>query len=439
MTGSDPVRTPRTPNNSENSSRQCFSDSGSVVLINITGPDRKGLDACFACILAQYDVRILDIGQSVIHEHISLGILAAIPCKKDFSAIFKDMLFEGYKLGLNVDIKPVDPDSYENWVRAQGKERRIITILGQAISARQIAAVTSVCAQHGMNIDYITRLTGRISLQHPQSQTRPRASIQFSVSGTPKCMKSMRGQFMDISRETGVDISFHVDNIYQKNRKLVVFDMDSTLIQSEVIVELSKLAGAGPQVEQITRSAMQGEMDFKESFTKRVALLKGLTQFDLDRIIQTLPLTEGAELVTATLKRLGYKLGILSGGFTFVGEYLKEKLGFDYVYANELDMENGIVTGRVRGEIVDGEKKASLLREIAQRENLSIQQTIAVGDGANDLPMISIAGLGVAFNAKPVVRKEAASAISTTGLDGLLYLMGIHEREIKESSAGAGS
>lgn len=434
MTRSDHIRTPRTLNESENSSRQGSSDSGYVVLINITGPDRKGLDACFACILAQYDVRILDIGQSVIHEHISLGILAAIPCKKNFSAIFKDMLFEGYKLGLNVDIKPVDPDSYEKWVGAQGKQRRIITILGRSISARQIAAVSSVCAQHGLNIDYITRLTGRISLQYPQS--RPRASIQFSVSGTPKHIGQMRGQFMDISRETGVDISFHVDNIYQKNRKLVVFDMDSTLIQSEVIVELAKIAGVGPQVEQITRSAMQGEMDFKESFTRRVALLKGLTQSDLDRIIQTLPLTDGAELATATLRRLGYKLGILSGGFTFVGEYLKEKLGFDYVYANELDMENGMVTGRVKGEIVDGEKKACLLREIAQRENLSIEQTIAVGDGANDLPMITIAGLGVAFNAKPVVRKKAASAISTTGLDGLLYLMGIHEREIHESSAG---
>jgi phosphoserine phosphatase len=235
-----------------------------------------------------------------------------------------------------------------------------------------------------------------------------------------------------------VDISFHVDNIYQKNRKLVVFDMDSTLIQSEVIVELASMAGAGPQAEAITRSAMQGEMDFQESFRQRVALLKGLTRADLDHILQTLPLTDGAELVATTLKRLGYKLGILSGGFTFVGDYLREKLGFDYMYANELDMEKGVVTGRVRGEIVDGEKKAALLREIAQKENLSIEQTIAVGDGANDLPMISIAGLGVAFNAKPVVRKKAASAISTTGLDGLLYLMGLHEREIQESSPGNG-
>ncbi len=326
-----------------------------IVLINITGPDRPGLNACFAGILARYNVRVLDIGQSVIHEHISLGILAAIPCKKDFSAVFKDMLFEGYQLGLKVDIRPVVPDSYEKWVHAQGKERRIITILGPAISARQIAAVSSVCAEQGLNINSITRLTGRISLLHPQPH--PRASIQFSVSGTPKQFGEMRGRFMEISRATGVDISFHVDNIYQKNRKLVVFDMDSTLIQSEVIVALAELAGAGPEAEQITRSAMQGEMDFKESFRRRVALLKGLAQPDLEHILQTLPLTEGAQMVTATLKRLGYKLGILSGGFTFVGNYLKEKLGFDYMYANELDMEDGVVTGRVKGEIVDGEKK----------------------------------------------------------------------------------
>ena len=239
---------------------------------------------------------------------------------------------------------------------------------------------------------------------------------------------------MRISQEQHIDISFHVDNIYRKNRKLVVFDMDSTLIQAEVIVELAKLAGVGREVEAITEAAMRGEMDFKESFRRRVALLKGLREEDIQGLAERLPLTEGADLVARTLKSLGYKLGILSGGFTFVGDYLADKLGFDYVYANELEIRDGMVTGEVTGDIVDGERKASLLREIAQREKLSIQQTIAVGDGANDLPMISIAGLGVAFNAKPVVREKAANAISTMGLDGLLYLIGIHEREIHQSN-----
>lgn len=401
-----------------------------VILISITGRDRKGLDAKFAGILAEYDVNILDIGQAVIHEHISLGILAEIPNSEDFSSIFKDMLFEGHNMGLEVDIKSIATENYEKWVHAQGKERRIITLLGRTLSAQQISAVASIIAENGLNIDNISRLTGRISIIKPQSN--PRACVQLSVSGKPLDILDMRKRFMEISQNAGIDISFHVDNIYRKNRKLVVFDMDSTLIQAEVIVELAKLAGVGDQVKRITESAMKGEIDFKESFQRRVALLKGIKEEQLLKLTRELPLTEGAALVSKTLKSLGYKLGILSGGFTFVGEYLKEQLGFDYLYANELDIKNGVVTGTVVGDIVDGEKKAILLREIAGKENIALEQTIAVGDGANDLPMISIAGLGVAFNAKPIVRQKASNAISSVGLDGLLYLIGIHDREIKK-------
>ena len=401
-----------------------------VILINITGKDRKGLDAKFTGILAEYDVNILDIGQAVIHDHISLGILAEIPDSTNYSSIFKDMLFEGHNMGLKVEIKSVTSDRYEKWVHAQGKERRIITLLGRTLSAQQISAVAEVIAQNQMNIDSITRLTGRISIQAPENN--PRACVQLSVSGKPLDLLDMRGRFMEISQKAGIDISFHVDNIYRKNRKLVVFDMDSTLIQAEVIVELAKLAGVGDQVKSITESAMRGEIDFKESFRQRVALLKGLPEEQLAKLIKELPLTDGADLVAKTLKNLGYKLGILSGGFRFVGEYLKDRLGFDYLYANELDVENGVVTGKIVGDIVDGEKKATLLRELAQKEHIALDQTIAVGDGANDLPMISIAGLGVAFNAKPIVRQKASNAISSVGLDGLLYLIGIHDREIKE-------
>lgn len=401
-----------------------------VVLINITGRDRKGLDAKFTGILAEYNVNILDIGQAVIHEHISLGILAEIPESKDFSSIFKDMLFEGHNMGLKIDIKPIKSEDYEKWVHAQGKERRIITLLGRTVTAQQISAVASIIADNSLNIDGITRLTGRISLK--KQQDNPRASVKLDVSGKPLNILDMRRRFMEISQNAGIDISFHVDNIYRKNMKLVVFDMDSTLIQTEVIVEVAKLGGVGDQVDKITESAMRGEIDFQESFRRRVALLKGIKEEQLAQISKNLPLTDGVDLVTKTLKGLGYKLGILSGGFTFIGEYLKDRFGFDYMYANELDIKDGMVTGEIVGDIVDGEKKAILLRQLAQKENIALEQTIAVGDGANDLPMIGIAGLGVAFNAKPVVRQEATNNISSVGLDGLLYLIGIHEREIKE-------
>jgi phosphoserine phosphatase len=401
-----------------------------IILINITGRDRKGLDSKFTSILAEYDVSVLDIGQAVIHDHISLGILIEIPVKENFEALYKDVLYAGHKMDLSIDIKPIEGARYEKWVEERGKERRIITLLGKKLTAKEIARVATVIYENGLNIDYISRLSGRISLVKPQEKQR--ASIRMIVSGKPTDTIGMRSKFMHISQETGIDISFHVENIYSGNRKLVAFDMDSTLIAVEVIDELAKLAGVGEQVAAITESAMQGEIDFQESFRKRVALLEGLKLSELENLTLNLPLSEGAELVASTLKGLGYKLAILSGGFTFVGEYLKEKLGFDYVYANELDLIDEEVTGEVCGEIIDGERKALLLKEIAERENITLEQTIAVGDGANDLPMINAAGMGVAFHAKPIVRERAGNTISTVGLDGLLYLLGIHEREINQ-------
>ena len=401
-----------------------------IVLINITGKDRKGLDAKFTGILSEYNVNILDISQEVIHDYITFGILAEIPDKNNFSSVYKNMVFESHKMELTIGIKPIALEEYEDWVQELDKERRTITLLGKNITADQIFKVTSIIAESDLNIESLTRLSGRISIKTPQKNKK--TCIKFSVSGKPKDIKKMRSRFVETSKKTGIDISFHIDNIYSKNRKLVVFDMDSTLIQTEVIDELAKLAGTEKEVAQITKSAMQGKIDFKESFIQRLALLKGIKESELPQMIENLPFSEGVSRVTQTLKKLGYKLGIISGGFTFVGKYIKNKFGFDYVYANELEIKNGRVTGKVIGDIIDGNEKARILKMIAEKENISIEQTIAVGDGANDIPMIGIAGLGVAYNAKQVVLEKADNAISSVGLDGLLYLMGMHKREIED-------
>lgn len=408
-----------------------------IIQINISGADRPGVTSSITDILARFQVNILDIGQAVIHETLSLGMVVEVSSHAaESSPILKDILFRCHEMGMTVRFTPIDGEEYEHWVSNQGKDRYIVTLLARVITAQQIAAITRIVASNGLNIDHINRLSGRISLTHDQQHQK--ACVEFSVRGKPHDLRQMRSDFLTIAGELGIDIAFQKDSAYRRNRRLVAFDMDSTLIEAEVIDELAHRAGVGEQVAAITERAMRGELDFDESFRQRVGLLKGLDATVLEDIAATLPITEGAEKLIQALRALGYKTAILSGGFTYFGRFLQQRLGIDYVYANDLIIENGEVTGTVQGTIVNGERKAQLLREIAQRENLNLEQVIAVGDGANDLPMLSIAGLGIAFRAKPLVKQNAGQAISNLGLDGILYLLGVRDRDSEELLAKRG-
>lgn len=400
-----------------------------IILININGTDRPGVTAALTEILAKNNAVILDIGQADIHNNLSLGILFQ-SSEGNSGDILKELLFKSYELDVNIRFNPITEEAYNQWVSMQGKNRYIITILGRKLTARQIAGVTRIVADQDMNIDDIKRLTGRIPLD--ENARTPKASVEFSVRGTPRDKEQMKADFMKLSAEQEMDISFQEESMYRRMRRLICFDMDSTLIETEVIDELAIRAGVGDQVKAITEAAMRGEIDFCESFRQRCALLKGLDVSVMQEIAENLPITEGVDRLMRILKKVGFKIAILSGGFTYFGNYLKQKYNIDYVYANELEVENGKLTGRHVGDIVDGKRKAELLRLIAQVENVDIRQTVAVGDGANDLPMISIAGLGIAFHAKPKVKATAKQSISTSGLDGILYFLGYKDSYLDE-------
>lgn len=400
-----------------------------IILININGADRPGVTAVLTEILAKNNAVILDIGQADIHNHLSLGILFQ-STEGNSGDILKELLFKSYELDVNIRFNPITEQEYSKWVGMQGKNRYIITILSRKLTAKQIAGVSRIVAEQDMNIDDIKRLTGRIPLD--ENARTPKASVEFSVRGTPKNKECMKAEFMKLSTELEMDISFQEDSMYRRMRRLICFDMDSTLIETEVIDELAIRAGVGDQVKAITEAAMRGEIDFCESFRQRCALLKGLDVSVMQEIAENLPITEGVDRLMRILKKVGFKIAILSGGFTYFGNFLKQKYNIDYVYANELEIENGKLTGNHVGDIVDGKRKAELLRLIAQVENVDIRQTVAVGDGANDLPMISIAGLGIAFHAKPKVKATAKQSISTIGLDGILYFLGYKDSYLDE-------
>jgi len=401
-----------------------------IYLLNIWGHDKSGITYSLTDVLSKYEAKVLDIGQANIHDTLSLGIMFEIESGSNSAAALKDLLFKAYELGIKAKFTPITLENYENWVGLQGKDRYIVTILGEKLAAEQISKITKVIAEKNLNIDSIKRLTGRTSLIREDEY--PRACIQLSIRGGIGTEKKsdFNEKFMQISTELGVDIAFQEDNIYRRNRRLVCFDMDSTLIQTEVIDKLAEVAGVGEEVKAITKSAMEGEIDFKESFIKRMRLLKGLSEEVLHDVAVNLPITKGARRLIDTLKSYGFKTAIISGGFTYFGHYLQKELGIDYVYANQLEIKNGVLTGGYLGEIVDGNKKAEYLKEIVKIEGIDISQTIAVGDGANDLQMLNLAGLGIAFHAKPKVKDNAQNSISSIGLDGVLYLLGYHDRHI---------
>ena len=402
------------------------------ILIRIAGNDRIGLTASIMDILARYDAHILDIGQAVIHATLSLGILIRID-ENASGQVMKELLFKATELGVNIGFAPVSDEDYEAWAGRQGRNRYILTVIGRSLSARQIEQATQVISRHGLNIDAIKRLTGRMSIMHPEKNVR--ACVEFSVRGflSSEDRHSLQKELLNLSAESEMDFSFQKDDMYRRMRRLICFDMDSTLIQAECIDELARRHGVYDQVAAITERAMRGELDFKESFTERVALLKGLDISVMQDIAEHLPITEGTDRLMSVLKTCGYKIAILSGGFTFFGEYLQRKYGIDYVYANELEIgEDGKLTGRYVGDVVDGRRKADLLKLIAQTEKVNLAQTIAVGDGANDLPMLMEAGLGIAFHAKPRVKATARQSLSTIGLDGVLYFLGFKDSHLGE-------
>jgi phosphoserine phosphatase len=402
-----------------------------AVLLHFSGPDKPGITANLTGVLAGFEANVLDIGQAVVHENLVLGILLEIPAGGDSATMRSALQVRAHELGLQAKFSSIPQEAVRHWVHGLHHHHFIITVLGRAITAQHLARVSAIISAHGMNIDRIDRLSGELS---PDAE-RANACVELAVSGDAAREVSMRAEFLATAQELSIDVAFQRESIFRRNRRLFVFDMDSTLIQAEVIDELAKLAGVGEQVSKITEAAMRGELNFDESFTRRVGLLKGLPASSVYSLRETIPLADGAERLIRTLRLLGYKTAILSGGFTFFAEYLQERLGIDEVHSNVLEIVDGVVTGRVIPPILNGARKAALLAEIAANEGISLEQVVAVGDGANDIPMLSLAGMGIAYRAKPLVRKSADHAISFLGLDGLLYLLGVRDRDLRPHEA----
>ena len=404
-----------------------------IVLVTVSGQNKPALMSMLTSTLARYQVRVLDVGQAVIHDELSLGMLIQSSSPAVSAAVQAELSSQSRSLGVIVRFAPVTAAEYDAWVAQQGRPRYIVTMLARGVAAEQLSAVAGIVERYRLAIDGIRRLSGRLTLDN--SDAAARACIEISLRGELVDARGLKADLLSAASRLAFDFSVQEDTVYRRNRRLVAFDMDSTLIKAEVIDELARVHGVGDEVAAITERAMRGEIDFKESFRRRVGLLKGLPERAFAEVAAAVPLADGAQRLIAALKHFGYRTAIISGGFTYVGDRLKRELGIDYVYANALEIRDGSVTGEVVGDIIDAERKANLLRALCLKESIAMAQSIAIGDGANDLPMLAAAGLGVAFHAKPIVKESASHAISNFGLDSVLYLMGFTDRDIEQAAA----
>ncbi|WP_305046743.1 phosphoserine phosphatase SerB [Geoalkalibacter sp.] len=394
-----------------------------MILITMTGPDRPGIIAAMTGQIAEAGARIRDIEQTVTHTLLSLSVVIDFPTgESNQKPLIKDLLFLAKEWGLDLDFQVLDEQDYR---RRTGRNSYVLTIMGGEVNARALAQISRILAEDRVNIERISKLT--------QGQLR---CVELLIN-VPLALdvRALNRRLLSAGSDLGVDVAVQKESLHRRAKRLVVMDMDSTLIQIEVIDELARLAGVGAQVAQITHRAMNGELDFQGALRERVALLKGLPAAALEEVYRTIPFTPGAKTLVRILKRLGFRTAVISGGFTFFTDRLKDELGLDYAFANGLEIVDGQVTGQVNGPIVDGARKAELLEEIARREGIALDQTIAIGDGANDLPMLGRAGLGIAFNAKARVREEADTHINQQSLDSILYLLGLSEWEMAELDA----
>ena len=392
-----------------------------TILLTLTGRDHPGITAEITRILAQHRVGILDITQAVIQKILTLSLLFELNNgkEKELRELLKDLLLAANQMGLKLEFLENNSTDLNPNSKPQ-LSHYAVTLIAESVTAQALHEVSRTLAHWKFNIDTIKRLS-----------EDEFSCVEMLVScGDLIDARTLRKELLILAKEQEVDIALQAEGLYRRAKRLIVLDIDSTLIQSEVIDELAREKGVYDQVSQITHEAMMGKMNYDESLKLRCELLKGLSIQDLEIVYQKVQITPGAEDLICVLKKLGYKIAVISGGFSFVANRLKEKLGIDYAFANSLELENGILTGRVIPPIVNAQRKADLLDEIAQQERIDLDQVIAVGDGANDLLMLEKAGLGIAFHAKPVVREKADLVFNQKNMKSILYLLGLSAKDV---------